>query len=155
MDPLLAAFETSDVLEATLTFLPTPVGNAEWECLAKALYFESRGESVRGQIAVAEVILNRRDSGLYPPTVCGVVRQGGGGGCQFSYVCAGTSKKIRERDAYTLAGKIAAIMLNGTPRTLTDGATHFHTRQVKPGWSNRFARTANIGAHVFYRQPGA
>ena len=128
--------------------------NAEWSCLAEALYFEARGESVKGQFAVAEVILNRVKSASYPDTVCGVVKQRGGGGCQFSYVCRGTTK-MREKGARDLAGRIARAMLDGAPRILTDGATHFHTRGVKPSWSKRFARTASIGAHLFYRQPGA
>ena len=81
-----------------------------------------------------------------------VVKQRGGGGCQFSYVCDGR-KKMRERDAADLAGRIARAMLDGAPRLLTDGATHFHTRHVRPGWSKRFAHTTSIGAHLFYRQP--
>ncbi|MDX5349220.1 MAG: cell wall hydrolase [Paracoccaceae bacterium] len=129
-----------------------PAGDAEWQCLTEALYFEARGESLEGQIAVAEVILNRIDSPLYPSTVCGVVKQRGGGGCQFSYVCDG-KKRMREAGAADLAGRIARAMLDGAPRLLTDGATHFHTRHVRPGWSKRFAHTASIGAHLFYRQP--
>ena len=132
---------------------PAPEGDAEWQCLTEALYFEARGESLDGQIAVAEVILNRADSPLYPRTVCGVVKQRGSGGCQFSYVCSG-KKKLREKAAADLAGRIARAMLDGAPRVLTDGATHFHTRGVKPGWSKRFSRTASIGSHLFYRQPG-
>ena len=130
-------------------------GGAEWSCLAKAIYFEARGETPAGQFAVAEVILNRAGSGLYPRSVCGVVGQRGGGGCQFSYVCDGRSDAIRDGTSYRLAGKIAAAMLGGAPRLLTDGATHFHTRAVRPGWAQRFPRTAAIGAHLFYRQPGA
>ena len=131
---------------------PAPTGDADWQCLTEALYFESRGESLQGQIAVAEVILNRVDSALYPRSVCGVVKQRGGGGCQFSYVCDG-KKRMREKVAADLSGRIARAMLDGAPRLLTDGATHFHTRQVRPGWSRRFAHTASIGAHLFYRQP--
>jgi spore germination cell wall hydrolase CwlJ-like protein len=133
---------------------PAPEGDAQWQCLTEALYFEARGESLEGQIAVAEVILNRADSPLYPRTVCGVVKQRGSGGCQFSYVCSGKTK-LREKAAADLAGRIARAMLDGAPRLLTDGATHFHTRGVKPGWSKRFSRTASIGSHLFYRQPGS
>lgn len=131
-----------------------PTGNAEFQCLAKALYFEARGESVKGQFAVAEVILNRRDSRHYPKSVCGVVNQGGRGGCQFSFVCDGHADRIREKGAYAISARIARLMLDGAPRILTAGATHFHTRAVRPSWSRRFAKTASIGAHVFYRQPG-
>jgi spore germination cell wall hydrolase CwlJ-like protein len=131
-----------------------PEGDEQWQCLTEALYFEARGESLEGQIAVAEVILNRVDSPLYPRTVCGVVKQRGGGGCQFSYVCDGRSR-MREKGAADLAGRIARAMLDDAPRRLTDGATHFHTRSVRPGWSRKFSHTASIGAHLFYRQPGS
>ena len=130
-------------------------GGAEWACLTKAIYFEARGETLAGQFAVAEVILNRVDSGLYPRSACGVVGQRGGGGCQFSYVCDGRADRMGEGEATRTAGKIAAAMLGGAPRLLTDGATHFHTRTVRPGWAQRFPQTAVIGAHLFYRQPGA
>lgn len=136
---------------AFLGGLPEASGDAAWECLARAIYFEARGETIRGQVAVAEVILNRVDSQLYPDDICRVVHQGGSRGCQFSFTCDGFSDRIRERAAYATAGKIARLMLDGAPRTLTDGATHFHTRQVRPGWAHRMPRTASIGAHLFYR----
>ena len=138
-----------------LADLPRAAGDAQWECLAKALYFEARGETVKGQFAVAEVILNRVDSGLYPSSICGVVHQGGRKGCQFSFTCDAHSDRIREKAAYEQAGKIARLMIDGAPRALTEGATHFHTRHVRPGWARKFAHTAQIGAHLFYRQPGA
>ncbi len=129
-----------------------PSGGADWECLRTALYFESRGESIKGQVAVAEVILNRVDSGRYPRSVCGVVNQGGGGGCQFSYTCDGNSDRMRDGGSIDRAGRIARAMLDGAPRALTGGATYFHTTGVSPSWSRRFPRTAAIGAHLFYRQ---
>jgi spore germination cell wall hydrolase CwlJ-like protein len=150
---LSAAALTEGLTEAWLMSQPAPDGDASWQCLTEALYFEARGESLEGQIAVAEVILNRVDSPLYPSTVCGVVKQRGGGGCQFSYVCHGKTR-MREAEAADLAGRIARAMLDGAPRLLTDGATHFHTRAVRPDWSRRFPRTATIGAHAFYRHPG-
>lgn len=130
-----------------------PKGDAEWQCLTQALYFEARGESLKGQFAVAEVILNRKDSPRFPGSVCGVVNQAGGGGCQFSYVCDGRKDVMRERGAADRAGRIARVMLDGAPRALTEGATYFHSRSVRPGWAHRFPRTAAIGAHLFYRQP--
>jgi len=152
---LPASGQTAGLSAEWLAAQPAPEGDADWQCLTEAVYFEARGESLEGQIAVAEVILNRRDSGLYPRSVCGVVKQRGGGGCQFSYVCDGRADRMREKAAADLAGRIARAMLDGGPRVLTDGATHFHTGGVRPEWSKRFARTAKIGAHVFYRQPGA
>ena len=152
--PLPALAMAEGLTEDWLMAQPEPTGDEQWQCLKQAIYFEARGESLEGQIAVAEVILNRADSPLYPRTVCGVVKQRGGGGCQFSYVCRGTTK-MREKSAAALAGRIARAMLDGAPRVLTDGATHFHTKGVKPSWSKRFAKTASIGSHLFYRQPGA
>lgn len=139
--------------EAWLLAQPDPEGDDQWQCLKEAIYFESRGETLMGQIAVAEVILNRVDSPLYPGTVCGVVKQSGGGGCQFSYICDGYADRMGEKGPADLAGRIARAMLDGAPRHFTDGATHFHTRGVRPGWAKRFPKTAAIGAHLFYRQP--
>ncbi|TGD65107.1 cell wall hydrolase [Tabrizicola sp. WMC-M-20] len=146
--PVLIRYE-----ETFLAAQPAAKGDQQWQCLQNALYFEARGESLKGQFAVAEVILNRVDSREYPNSVCGVVKQSGGGGCQFSYVCDGHSDVMRDRQAADKAGRIAAIMLNGAPRGLTAGATHFHTRAVNPRWARQFPRTAAIGAHLFYRQP--
>lgn len=137
---------------AQIDALTKASGDAQWQCLATALYHEARGETIKGQIAVAEVILNRVDSPAYPRSVCGVVQQGGNGGCQFSYTCDGRSDRISDRAAWERAGKIARAMLDGAPRVLTAGATHFHTVNVRPGWARRFDRTASIGAHLFYRQ---
>ena len=135
--------------------LPTVKGDAEWRCLTEALYFEARGESVKGQFAVAEVILNRFDSVRFPNTTCKVVNQGTGRRyqCQFTYTCDGYNEIIRERAAWIRVGKVARILLDGTERNLTEGATHYHTKAVRPRWSRIFARTATIGAHHFYRMP--
>ena len=141
-----------DYSDSWLAAQAAPAGGSEWNCLKTALYFESRGESLKGQFAVAEVILNRRDSGRYPATVCGVVNQGGKGGCQFSYNCDGARDVMSEKGAAYRSGMIAAVMLNGAPRALTAGATYFHSRAVNPSWSRKFERTASIGAHMFYRQ---
>ena len=133
---------------------PMTGAGPEWRCLAEALYFEARGESVKGQFAVAEVILNRVKSGVYPDSVCAVVGQGIGKkhGCQFSYMCDGRAETIRERSAFNQVAKVASVMMAGAKSDLTKGATHYHTRAVLPGWADAFPRTAAIGVHVFYRQ---
>ena len=138
---------------AWLRARPAPERTAEWECLAKAIYFEARGESLQGQAAVAEVILNRVDAAEFPPTVCEVVNQGNARrhGCQFSFACDGKSDKPRDADAYDLAGRIADYLLQGGARTLTHGATHFHAGAVRPDWSRASERTTRIGSHLFYR----
>lgn len=130
-------------------------GGAQWQCLAEALYHEARGETVKGQFAVAEVILNRVDSPRYPNSVCGVINQGTGRkyACQFTYTCDGRSDAINETSAFAQVGKIARVMLSGATRALTDGATHYHTGAVNPRWARIFPLTARIGDHLFYRQP--
>jgi len=130
-------------------------GGEEWQCLAEALYFEARGESVRGQFAVAEVIMNRVDSVEFPDSICGVVHQGTGRkyACQFTYTCDGHEEIIAEKGAFRQVGKVAGLMVDGAPRRLTEGATHYHTRAVNPRWARAFARTATIGVHHFYRMP--
>jgi spore germination cell wall hydrolase CwlJ-like protein len=140
------------------TFLaeqPAAEGGQQWQCLAEALYFEARGETVRGMFAVGEVILNRVDSDAYPDTLCGVINQGTGRkyACQFTYTCDGNPETIGEPRAWERVGKVAAILLEGAPRALTGGATHYHTKAVNPSWAQRFPRTAAIGSHYFYRQP--
>lgn len=114
-------------------------------CLAEALYFEARGEGRNGQRAVAEVILNRVDSGAFPNSVCGVVHQRG----QFTY---NKGRRMSNAAAAARSRQIAADAIAGAPRALTDGATYFHTTAVRPSWSKRFTRTARIGSHIFYRQ---
>ncbi|MDX1821748.1 MAG: cell wall hydrolase [Paracoccaceae bacterium] len=139
-----------------LDSLPRPkLTDADMRCLSEALYFEARGESVRGQFAVAEVILNRVDSSLYPDTVCGVIHQGTGRKyqCQFTYTCDGIPDVIHEKAAFDISARVASVMVNGAPRALTDGATHYHTSAVRPNWSRKFPRTATIGVHHFYRHP--
>ncbi len=138
---------------AWLTAQPAAKGGPELKCLATALYHEARGESIKGQAAVAEVILNRVDDAGFPKSICGVVNQRGNGGCQFSYTCDGLSDGISDRGAWDRALRISVAMMSGAPRLLTDGATHFHTPKVRPDWSRRFAHTATIGSHIFYRQP--
>ena len=140
--------------DAWLAALPAPTGDAQWECLRKALYFEARGETLPGQFAVAEVILNRVDSPNYPKSICGVVNASGHGACAFSWVCDGYSNAMREPVAIDRAGRIARLMMDGAPRSLTMGATYFHTRAVRPNLG-RVIQTASIGAHVFFRSPGA
>lgn len=137
-----------------LAELPEAKGGAEWQCLTEALYFEARGESVRGQFAVAEVILNRVRSSRFPDTVCGVVNQGTGQKfrCQFTYTCDGLAETISEPRAWKRLGKIADLMLSGeAPGNLTGSATHYHTNAVAPKWSRVFAPTATIGVHHFYK----
>lgn len=162
MSELLAPPEPPAVADAqppqklTATWIdaqPVPQANEQSNCLATAIYHEARGESIAGQQAVAEVVLNRVDDAAFPRTICGVVKQRVAKGCQFSFVCEGKTGTPRDSEAYSRAQKIAHTMLEGFPRELTNGATYFHTRMVNPSWSRRFERTAYIGAHMFYKKP--
>lgn len=146
-----------DVLTYDNAFLasqPAASGGEQWRCLAEALYFEARGESVRGLFAVGEVIMNRVESARFPSTLCGVINQGTGRryACQFTYTCDGNAEVIHEPAAWARVGKVARLLVDGAPRNLTDGATHYHTRAVNPRWARVFPRTTTIGSHHFYRQ---
>lgn len=132
---------------------PRATGGRHWRCLSEALYFEARGETVKGMFAVAEVILNRVRSTRFPDNICGVVNQGTGRKyqCQFTYTCDGMAETIREPAAYARVGKIARLVMDGKAPKVTGGATHYHTTAVRPKWSRVYAKTARIGVHVFYR----
>jgi spore germination cell wall hydrolase CwlJ-like protein len=148
--------QTGEIYNAEyLATQPVATGGDNWECLAEALYFEARGETVEGLFAVGEVILNRVDSSAYPGTLCSVINQGTGRryACQFTYTCDGRAEVINEPRAWERVGKVARLLIDGAPRVLTGGATHYHTKAVSPSWAQRFPRTASIGSHYFYRQP--
>ncbi|GGH21981.1 hypothetical protein GCM10010973_06950 [Cribrihabitans marinus] len=132
---------------------PRAQGGEQWRCLAEALYFEARGETVKGQFAVAEVIMNRVKSTRFPSTLCGVIRQGTGRKyqCQFTYTCDGAKEVIREKKAFERVSKVARATIDGVSGNLTDGATHYHTTAVRPRWSRVYEKTARIGVHIFYR----
>jgi spore germination cell wall hydrolase CwlJ-like protein len=124
------------------------------KCLAEAVYFEARGEAVRGQIAVAQVVMNRAFSGFYPNTVCGVVYQNKHRhmACQFTFACDNNTDVIREPDMWERAKKIAKAMLDGQiwlPEV--DKSTHYHAYYVRPSWVNEMKRMYKFGVHTFYR----
>ena len=124
------------------------------KCLADAIYFEARGEPVRGQIAVAQVVMNRVFSRYYPNSVCGVVYQNSNRrACQFSFACDRIpNDRINEPPAMERAKQIAHETLDGK-YWLTDvgKATHYHARWVHPHWVREMQRLDRIGVHTFYR----
>lgn len=132
---------------------PDAKGGDNWRCLAEALYFEARGETVKGQFAVAEVILNRVKSSRFPDSLCGVINQGTGRKfqCQFTYTCDGRKEVIAEPKAFERVSKVARAAMDGMVSGLTGGATHYHTTAVKPSWARVYTKTASIGVHLFYR----
>jgi len=124
------------------------------KCLAEAVYFESRGEAVRGQIAVAQVVLNRAFSGFYPTTVCGVVYQNKHRhfACQFTFACDNVADVVREPDMWDRAKKIAKAMLDGEIWLPEVGkSTHYHAYWVHPSWVSEMKKMYKFGVHTFYR----
>jgi spore germination cell wall hydrolase CwlJ-like protein len=124
------------------------------KCLANAVYFEARGESVRGQIAVAQVVMNRVFSPFYPNDVCGVVYQNAHRhlACQFTFACDGIPDVVTEPDAWARAQRIAHDMLGGKlwmPEVAK--ATHYHAYWVHPDWVNEMKKIYKLGVHAFYR----
>lgn len=139
---------TVEVLDS----MPAVSGDRNWKCLAEALYFEARSETLEGQLAVGEVILNRVDSSKFPNSVCGVVNQGATrlNACQFSYNCDGKAEYFSNAKAYSRSSKLAKLLVDGRARVLTGGATYYHASSVNPSWSRSFTKTAQIGRHIFY-----
>ena len=124
------------------------------KCLTEAIYFEARGEPVRGQIAVAQVVMNRVFSGYYPNTVCGVVYQNANRhlACQFTFACDGIPDVVREPDAWERAKKIAVETIDGQLWLPEVGkATHYHAYWVHPSWVHEMTKMYKLGVHTFYR----
>ncbi|MCC6888212.1 MAG: cell wall hydrolase [Hyphomicrobiales bacterium] len=133
----------------------TATGRARQErCLAEGIYFEARGEPVRGQIAVAQVILNRAFSGHYPNSVCGVVYQNAHRylACQFTFACDRHPDVIRDQAAWRRAMAVASGTLDGKLWLPEIGkATHYHAYWVRPAWVRTMQKLHRIGVHTFYR----
>ena len=136
-----------------LDSLRMPKMNRELKCLSEALYFEARGERIEGQIAVADVIINRKNSNQFPSTICGVVSEGSHKrhACQFSYNCDGKLELIYDKKTYRRIVKLSSMILNGAFSDVTNGATFFHASEVSPSWSKKFKKTRKIGRHIFYK----
>jgi hypothetical protein len=117
-------------------------------CLAGAVYFEARGEALAGQLAVAQVIVNRTEDGRFPRSYCGVVAQPG----QFSFMRGSRMPAVREGStAWERAVAVAHIADKGLWESEAGRAVFFHARYVKPGWSRTKTRLAQIDTHIFYR----
>jgi len=124
------------------------------ECLAKNIYFEARGESRAGQMAVGQVTINRAKSDVYPPSICAVVKQRS----QFSWYWDKVADVITQRDVYADIYKLSVRLYDEywTVEKMPDivnGATHFHTTAVRPGWKN-MKQVARIDNHLFFRMVG-
>ncbi|PBB27533.1 MULTISPECIES: cell wall hydrolase [unclassified Mesorhizobium] len=138
--------------------LPASVfSKPEQKCLANGIYFEARSESVRGQAAVAQVILNRVRNPAYPNSICGVVYQNDSwfNRCQFSFACDGRRKRIDSPAAYKTAQDIAMAVTAGKIFIPEVGSsTHYYAQYVHPGWARTMQKMTKIGLHIFYRTYG-
>ena len=127
-------------------------------CLARTLYWEARGDGDGGMEAIASLVMNRLGHEGFPSTVCGVVTQGKEhGACQFSWWCDGRPDDVEEEEPYSHAKEIARKALNGQLKDRTGGALYFYRKGSKgsaPDWATKYIRTAEVGAHVFYKPPG-
>ena len=130
------------------------VSDKELWCMATAIYFEARGESYRGQVAVGQVVMNRVAHKLYPNTICGVVfqNQSKRNACQFSFACDGIPEKVTDTKSWKQAQQIAADVVSGKEYLPEVGyATHYHATYVRPHWAPRMKKLTKIGLHVFYQ----
>jgi spore germination cell wall hydrolase CwlJ-like protein len=148
------------VQPAQVVRLPAAVGAASWTaasgdpltCMAQAIYFEARSESQVGQEAVAQVVMNRTRLPQYPATVCGVVFQGAdrATGCQFTFVCDGSSRAPTDMEAWGRAIDIARKALAGYVCTPVIDATHYHAAWMTPYWAGSLTRIRQLGGQIFY-----
>jgi spore germination cell wall hydrolase CwlJ-like protein len=130
------------------------VSEKELWCLATAIYFESRGEKYRGQIAVAQVVMNRLKHRIYPKTICGVVfqNQNRRNACQFSFACDGIPERVTDAKSWKQAEEIAEGVVRGTLYVPEVGnSTHYHATYVYPHWAPKMKKNTKIGLHVFYQ----
>ena len=148
-EPETVAVEASSADSLHELVAETEVGEAltqNMRCLAAAIYFESKGEPLEGQLAVGRVVINRANSGRFPATYCGVVLQRS----QFSFVRGGQLPAIKTGTAaWRTAKAIAKIAHDDAWHSPAKGALFFHARYVSPGW--RLQRVAQVSNHIFYR----
>ncbi len=153
----LPPIDKSDHGWAGTALPPQVLSKREQRCLASGIYFESRGEPVKGQAAVAQVILNRVRNPAYPNTVCRVVYQNKRwrNRCQFSFACDGIRDRVRSRRHWSMAQDIAMAVTAGKIWLDQVGSsTHYHAVYVRPKWARTMKRVGRIGLHIFYRTYG-
>jgi spore germination cell wall hydrolase CwlJ-like protein len=136
-------------LKQLIAAVPAPDSlSPEMECLAGAVYFESRGEPAAGQLAVAQVVVNRAEARQFPSSYCGVVYQRS----QFSFVKGGNMPRIkRGSSAWQRAKTIARIAHEGMWNSEAGDSLYFHAKYVNPNWSRKKTARATINSHIFYR----
>ncbi|WP_206106381.1 cell wall hydrolase [Rhizobium leguminosarum] len=142
---------------AASVLAPSVFSAQEQQCLASGIYFEARGESVKGQAAVAQVILNRVRNPSYPKTICGVVYQNEDwrNRCQFSFACDSIKDRVNSEYHWRVARDVAMAVTSGKIWLPQVGsATHYHAVYVRPRWAKTMEKVGRIGLHVFYRTHG-
>jgi spore germination cell wall hydrolase CwlJ-like protein len=146
--PAIASADAHSLDFLVETEAAAETGDAEQECLANAVYFEARGEPLQGQLAVAEVVMNRAASGRFPTSLCGVVVQR----AQFSFVHRGRMPRAdRASEAWRRAVGIARVAVERkAPRQVPATCLWYHANYVSPSWGRRLAQSARIGLHIFY-----
>lgn len=150
----------SEALHGLVSFTLEDLGpfkgqDKQLDCLAKAVYYEARSEDSVGQMAVAEVVMNRVHDPRFPKSICEVVYQGQyrSTGCQFTFTCDGAARHKPYGGAWDRAKNVALHVMLGLNTPVTNNATHYHTDYVNPYWAPGLVETAEIGTHIFYRFP--
>jgi spore germination cell wall hydrolase CwlJ-like protein len=146
--PVPAAVPTASKLaDLVMAYAGVATADREQECLANAVYFEARSEPIEGQLAVAEVVMNRAASGRYPADLCAVITQK----AQFSFIQRGRFPRAdRQSEAWKKAVAIAAIARQKLAGSLPSGVLWYHATYVSPSWGKRLTRQTQIGLHIFY-----
>ena len=140
----------------------------ELECMALNIYHEARSERIEGQVAVSQVVLNRKKSNFFPNTVCGVIKQAKisrwylehhnkavpvRNQCQFSWYCDGKSDSPQDMRAWGHSLTIASQVMRGEHPDMTGGAMFYHAHYVEPYWKHTMLHVGNVGDHLFYKHP--
>jgi spore germination cell wall hydrolase CwlJ-like protein len=161
VSPMLAGLVTSekaDVLAvAYAPAAPDYARQSPFDSILTGIYFEARGETVKGQAAVAQVILNRVRNPTYPKTICGVVYQNEDwrNRCQFSFACDNIKDRVNSQYHWRIAREVAMAVTAGKIWLPQVGsATHYHAVYVRPTWARTMEKVGRIGLHVFYRTYG-
>ena len=145
--PVAVPSPAKPLAELVQAYADTQTGDREMECLANAVYFEARSEPIEGQLAVAEVVLNRASSGRYPTDLCAVITQK----AQFSFIQRGRFPRAdRGSDAWRKAVAIASIARQKLAGNLPSSVLWYHATYVSPSWGKRLTRQTQIGLHIFY-----
>jgi spore germination cell wall hydrolase CwlJ-like protein len=131
-------------------------------CLALNIYWEARDQPLAGQIAVAQVVINRTNDTRYPDTPCDVIYEAEYSNeesehptkhmCQFSWFCDGISDEVQNKTDFEWSLRVAKAVLDGKTPDLTEMATHYHSIDVKPTWSYYYKKTIRIEDHIFYKR---